>query len=54
MKSTGEIGIMSPYIEDTEAVALYSETVKKIRSGELTLDEAAEETYDEMYELLKS
>ena len=54
MKSTGEIGIMSPYIEDTEAVALYSETVKKISSGELTLDEAAEETYDEMYELLKS
>lgn len=54
MKSTGEIGIMSPYIEDTEAVALYSETVKRISSGELTLDEAAEETYDEMYELLKS
>ena len=54
MKSNDKFTAMSPYIEDTEAVALYSETVKSIFSGELSLDEAAEATYDEMKMLLQS
>ena len=54
MKSTAELGMMSPYIEDTEAVALYSETVKNIFSGAKTLDEAADDTYDRMHMLLGS
>ena len=54
MKGESRFEMMSPYIEDTDAVELFSDTAKKISEGRLTMDEALEQTYDQIKELIGS
>lgn len=54
MKGESRFEMMSPYIEDTDAVKLFSDTAAKISNGRLTMDEAIEQTYDQIKELIGS
>lgn len=52
MKDTQQLGMMSPYVEDTNAVDLFSDIAARIHGGTMTLDEAVSETYADMFRML--
>ncbi len=52
MKSEQRFEMLSPYIEDSDAVVLFTDTAKKISTGRLTMDEALDQTYEQIKELI--
>ncbi|MBR1382991.1 MAG: carbohydrate ABC transporter substrate-binding protein [Ruminococcus sp.] len=54
MKDTDQLGMMSPYVEDTNAVNLFADIAARIHNGTMTLDEAVDETYSDMFRMLNA